>query len=241
MMKNNQELRFRDTRKFGTYELVKDTKQRFAKLGPEPLDDAFTVDVLRKRLDGRKTMLKPLLLNQSFVAGIGNIYADETLFDCRLHPERTADTLKSDEIASLHASIRKILQLGIDREGASVSTYVLPSGEKGSMQDTVMCFRRTGSPCFVCGEKIERIVLAQRSTHFCARCQSPSSDSGKRRKTSTPVRKTKSELIEELIDDDDDDDERIDELLATLHDDDSASDADDAEQAPQTKARKRKK
>ena len=168
---NGQQLRFQDERKFGTVGLYSNLDAIEAKLGPEPLEDAFTVDVLRQRLAGRKTKMKPLLLNQQFVAGIGNIYADEALFAAKIDPRRTADTLTEEEIGRLHAAIRKVLFLGVEREGASISSYIKPDGEKGNMQNAVMVFRRTGAPCYDCGTPIERIKLAQRSTHFCTRCQ----------------------------------------------------------------------
>lgn len=168
---NGDELRFRDVRKFGTVGLYSSLDTLDAKLGPEPLADAFTPDVLRERVGKRKSKLKPLLLDQKFVAGIGNIYADEALFTAGIDPRRTADTLTDDDIIRLHAAIRHVLQLGIEREGASIDTYVKPDGEKGEMQNAVLVFRRTGSPCYTCGTPIERIKLAQRSTHFCPNCQ----------------------------------------------------------------------
>jgi formamidopyrimidine-DNA glycosylase len=128
--------------------------------------------VLRARLANRKRVIKPLLLDQSFVAGIGNIYADEALFYAGIDPRRRSDTLTDDEIVRLHGSIRHVLQMGVDREGASISDYVKPDGEKGDMQNAVAVFRRTGMPCFTCGTPIERIKLQQRSTHFCPVCQS---------------------------------------------------------------------
>jgi formamidopyrimidine-DNA glycosylase len=168
---SGDELRFRDVRKFGTVGLYATLDALEAKLGPEPLADSFTVDVLRQRIGKRKTKLKPLLLDQSVVAGIGNIYADEALFVAKIDPRRSADTLTDDDIVRLHAAIRHVLQLGIDREGASIDSYVKPDGEKGDMQNAVLVFRRTGSPCYICSTPIERIKLAQRSTHFCPTCQ----------------------------------------------------------------------
>ncbi|MCB8942646.1 MAG: DNA-formamidopyrimidine glycosylase [Ardenticatenaceae bacterium] len=169
---NGQELRFRDTRKFGRVYLVHDPQELFGALGPEPLEDAFTVDMLRERLDGRSRTLKPLLLDQTFIAGVGNIYADEALFYAGLHPERKADSLTAAQTAALHTAIQKVLQLGIDREGASISDYIKPDGSKGDMQNAVAVFRRTGMPCHECGTPIRRIVLGGRSTHFCPNCQS---------------------------------------------------------------------
>jgi formamidopyrimidine-DNA glycosylase len=111
------------------------------------------------------------LLDQSFVAGVGNIYADEALFYAGLHPQRRANSLTADEIQALHAAIQKVLQLGIEREGASISTYIKPDGSKGEMQDAVAVYNRTGMPCYQCANPIQRIVLGGRSTHFCPHCQ----------------------------------------------------------------------
>ena len=171
ILDNGDELRFRDVRKFGTVALYSSLDPLEAKLGPEPLTDAFTPAVLRERIGKRKSKLKPLLLDQKFVAGVGNIYADEALFMAKLDPRRTADTLTNEDVNRLHAAIRHVLQLGIEREGASIDTYVKPDGQKGDMQNAVMVFRRTGSPCYTCSTPITRIKLAQRSTHFCPTCQ----------------------------------------------------------------------
>jgi formamidopyrimidine-DNA glycosylase len=168
---NGQELRFRDTRKFGRVYLVSDPAEIFGHLGPEPLENAFTAAVLQERLENRKRVLKPLLLDQTFVAGIGNIYADEALYYAGLHPERRADTLSLAEIKALHKAIQKVLKLGIEREGASIDRYVKPDGSKGDMQNAVAVFRRTGDPCYHCGTPIQRIKLGGRSTHFCPTCQ----------------------------------------------------------------------
>jgi formamidopyrimidine-DNA glycosylase len=169
---NGQELRFHDTRKFGRVYLVQDPASILGHLGPEPLESAFTVDVLRERLQNKRRVLKPLLLDQTFVAGIGNIYADEALYYAGLHPERRSDTLSPAEVEALHSAIQKVLNLGIEREGASIDKYVKPDGSKGDMQNAVAVFRRTGQPCYHCGTLIHRIKLGGRSTHFCPTCQS---------------------------------------------------------------------
>ena len=168
---NGQELRFRNPRKFGRVYLVQNKEEILGKLGPEPLEPSFTVDLLTKRLNGRSRQLKPLLLDQTFIAGVGNIYADEAAFDASLHPERHVDTLSPEEITALHHAIQKVLRLGIEREGASISQYIKPDGTKGEMQNAVMVFRRTGQPCYHCDTPIERIKLGGRSTHFCPNCQ----------------------------------------------------------------------
>ncbi|MEM7800822.1 MAG: zinc finger domain-containing protein, partial [Chloroflexota bacterium] len=158
-------------RKFGRIYLVKDPQQVLGKLGPEPLSDDFTLEVFHERIKNKSRVIKPLLLDQTFVAGVGNIYADESLFYAKIRPDRKADTLEKDEIEALYHAIRKALQLGIDREGASISNYVKPDGTKGDMQNAVNVFRRTGAPCYTCTGEIIRIVLGQRSTHYCPDCQ----------------------------------------------------------------------
>jgi formamidopyrimidine-DNA glycosylase len=168
---NGQELRFGDTRKFGRVYLVQDPEQILGKLGPEPLEADFTPTVLQERLNGRTRALKPLLLDQQVIAGVGNIYADEALFQAKLHPTRPANTLSNNELKALHEAIQKVLKLGIEREGASIDIYIKPDGTKGDMQNAVMVFHRTGEPCYECGRPVERIVLGGRSTHFCPNCQ----------------------------------------------------------------------
>lgn len=171
LLDDGRELRFRDPRKFGRVYLVRHPDEVLRPLGPEPLAEDFTAEVLVAMLDGRRRVLKPLLLDQTFIAGIGNIYADEALFAAGILPTRRSDTLTPEEIVRLHAAIRSVLETGIAREGASISSYVKPDGEKGDMQNAVAVFRRTGSPCYVCGGPIVRIVLGGRSTHFCPHCQ----------------------------------------------------------------------
>jgi formamidopyrimidine-DNA glycosylase len=168
---DGRELRFRNTRKFGRVYLVHDPQEVLGKLGPEPLEDDFTVEALRRRLAGKTRQLKPLLLDQTFIAGVGNIYADEALYHAGLHPLRRANTLSGDEIAALHAAIQRVLRMGIEREGASIDRYAKPDGTRGSMQDAVAVFQRTGATCYRCGTPIERIIVGGRSTHFCPVCQ----------------------------------------------------------------------
>lgn len=171
LLDNGRELRFRNMRKFGRVYLVQDADTILGKLGPEPLDDAFSPEVLRERLNGRSRAMKPLLLDQHFIAGVGNIYADEALFYSKIHPRRTADSLTKNEIKALYAAIQKVLTMGIEREGASIDLYTKPDGTRGDMQNAVAVFRRTGLPCYDCQTPIERIVMNSRSTHFCPNCQ----------------------------------------------------------------------
>jgi formamidopyrimidine-DNA glycosylase len=168
---NGQALRFRDIRKFGRVYLVRDPQEILGHLGTEPLEPNFTVPVLQERLQNRKRLLKPLLLDQTFIAGIGNIYADEALFHASLHPARRTDTLSAGEVSALHKAILHVLQEGIAREGASISLYVKPDGERGDMQNAVAVFRRTGELCYRCGNRIDRMKLGGRSTHYCPICQ----------------------------------------------------------------------
>ncbi len=169
---DGQELRFNNMRKFGRVYLVEDADQVLGRLGPEPLDDDFTPQLLTTLLARRSGALKPLLLNQGFVAGLGNIYADEALFVAGLHPQRRANTLTNEEIERLHQAIRRVLRRGIEEQGTTFDgLYRKTDGEPGQHQDNLMVFRRNGGPCPRCGETIQRIVVGGRGTHFCPRCQ----------------------------------------------------------------------
>ncbi len=165
-------LRFSDQRKFGRVWLVTDTQRVLHRLGPEPLDADFTPAVLAAALAGRRASIKAMLLDQSIVAGVGNIYADEALFLARIRPTRTGGSLSAAEVAALCQAVGTVLTQGIEMRGSSLQNYTPPTGEKGSFQDLHKVFRRTGQPCPVCGCPIERIKLVQRSTHFCPHCQS---------------------------------------------------------------------
>jgi formamidopyrimidine-DNA glycosylase len=169
---NAHQLRFSDARKFGRVYLVEDVETVTGALGPEPLSEEFTLDVFRERLAKRKGVVKPLLLNQTFVAGLGNIYADESLHRARIHPTRTADSLKPGEIEALWRGIRQALSDGLAREGASINWYRKPDGTKGSAQTALLVYGRAGQPCQTCqGAVVQKMVLGQRATHFCPNCQ----------------------------------------------------------------------
>ncbi|HLF25378.1 MAG TPA: bifunctional DNA-formamidopyrimidine glycosylase/DNA-(apurinic or apyrimidinic site) lyase [Anaerolineae bacterium] len=165
---DGRQLRFNDTRKFGRIYWVADSEEVTGRLGPEPLNDEFTLDAFRQRLTGRAGRLKPLLLNQTFIAGLGNIYVDEALWLARLHPLRRADSLNSTEVRALYRAIRTALHDGIQRNGASFD-WVYPAGE---YQHHFRVYDRAGKPCRRCRQPIQRIVVGQRGTHFCAQCQS---------------------------------------------------------------------
>jgi formamidopyrimidine-DNA glycosylase len=194
---DGRQLRYRDVRKFGRIGLweggglVRRTATKrawkrkraaeakapyrvgdvFGRHGPEPLATTFTAARLAERLRGRSARLKTLLLNQSFIAGVGNIYADEALWRARLHPLRTADSLTPNEVARLHRAIRSVLRQGISNRGTSFGDYVGADDQPGDNAEKLSVYQRTGEPCLRCGRPIERIVVGQRSTHFCPRCQ----------------------------------------------------------------------
>lgn len=174
---DGRELRFRDPRKFGRWHLLNEAGALLGALGPEPLEAAFTPAILAGQLAGRSRPLKPLLLDQHVVAGLGNIYVDEALWEARLHPRRRGDTLRSAEIARLHAAIRCVLTRGIAAGGTTLgrgqANFYSVAGHRGRHQDGLQVFRRTGEPCPRCAGPITRLVVEQRSTHLCVRCQPP--------------------------------------------------------------------
>lgn len=168
---NDHQLRFSDSRKFGKLYLTTDTQAFFAHIGPEPLSDAFTIPDFSARLTHHHKAIKALLLDQSFIAGVGNIYADEALFRANIHPQTPANQLSETQIVLLYQSIREALLMGIDHEGASINWYRKPDGTKGESQDHFLVYGRDNQPCVVCGTSIHKIRVAQRGTHFCPTCQ----------------------------------------------------------------------
>lgn len=170
---DGRHLVFSDPRKFGRIVLTtrEELPALFAQLGPEPLDARFTPAVLARQLTGRNRAIKALLLDQSVVAGLGNIYADEALFRARLHPLRPGGSLSQAEIGALHAAIQETLRLGIEHGGTTFGRHRDAFNEAGRNLDYLNVYRRTGEPCPRCGTPIERTVVTQRGTHFCPRCQ----------------------------------------------------------------------
>lgn len=166
-----KQLRFSDSRKFGKVYLTDDTQKLLGHLGPEPLTDEFTLDVFRSRLDGRSKIIKSLLLDQTFVAGIGNIYADEALFHAGIHPTVKSNQLTDQDTELLHQTIRDVLNAGIKHEGASISWYRKPDGSKGNSQNHFYVYGQSDQPCQTCGTIINKIRVAQRGTHYCPNCQ----------------------------------------------------------------------
>lgn len=162
---------FRDVRKFGKVRLLPASQSdpRLDKLGVDALD--FTGEDLWQATRGRKVAIKNLLLSQSVVAGIGNIYADEALFLARVRPTRRASKVTRVECGRLVDAAQRVLLRSIETGGSSISDYVAPDGEDGGYQDERRAYARTGEPCLDCGTRIKRTVLAQRGTHYCPSCQ----------------------------------------------------------------------
>jgi formamidopyrimidine-DNA glycosylase len=170
-LSNGRRFVFSDRRRLGKMWLVEDADTVVSKLGPEPLDRRFTPSVLRQRLNRHHIPIKAALLDQHIVAGIGNMYADEALFAARIHPLRRADELSAKEVQTLHNSIRQILRTAIDSKGASVDSYVRPEGELGTAHFDFKVAHKGGEPCPVCGGVVERLVVQNRGTYFCPKCQ----------------------------------------------------------------------
>ncbi len=169
---------FCDPRRFGTGLLLPNADARYsyldARLGPEPLDpEAFTDDVLRDVLRGREAPVKGLLLDQAKIAGIGNIYADESLFRAGIHPARPGRLVKPSQIGPLRAGIVESLELGIASGGASIDDFRHLDGAQGSFQNDFLVHRRAGLPCPDCGAEIRKLVVAGRGTYVCEVCQPP--------------------------------------------------------------------
>lgn len=168
-------LMFIDPRKFGRWVLTDDLESALAGLGPEPLSGDFTADGFAARIRRFRRQIKPLLLDQSFVAGIGNIYADEALWGARIHPCRLSSDLTPADVKRLYRSIRTVLSQGIRNRGTSLGrgkpNFKSAGGRHGSNQSYLKVFRRAGMPCPRCGTTLRRMVVGQRGTHVCPLCQ----------------------------------------------------------------------
>ncbi len=169
-------LYFNDQRKFGWVRLVPTAEvpmiDFMQRVGPEPLSDEFTWEVMRDRLQRRKnTNIKAALLDQSVLAGVGNIYADESLWGAKIHPTTLVRNISDDQIRLLHKALRDVLQLSIDKGGSSDRHYVDAEGKRGSYLTFANVFRREGQPCPRCGTIIEKSRVAGRGTHTCRQCQ----------------------------------------------------------------------
>ena len=162
-------LLYDDPRQFGCIEFSEEFPKRVARLGPEPLEVDF--DAFAAAMKKRKTRIKSLLLNQTFLRGLGNIYADEALFRAGIHPLAVAGRIRSDRARKLYDAIGAVLTEAIAAGGSSISDYVDAEGRKGFFQISHRVYQRTGEPCVVCGTPIRRVIVTQRSSHFCPKCQ----------------------------------------------------------------------
>ncbi len=165
----NGALLYDDVRQFGRIEWSENLPGRVARLGPEPLEVGF--DDFFAMLRPRNSRIKPLLLNQAFLRGLGNIYTDEALFRARIHPRAAASRLSRPRARRLYDAIREVLASAIENRGSSVSDYVDAEGRRGAFQSLHQVYGKEGRPCPRCGSPIRRIVVAQRGTHYCPRCQ----------------------------------------------------------------------
>ena len=177
---NGSDVAYRDVRRFGTWELLEpgELESYFAsrRLGHEPLERAFTAVALGRAFAGRRAPVKAALLDQRAAAGVGNIYADEALWYARIHPLTPAGALGESQLKELRRGIRKALELGIERQGATLRDYRRADGERGRMQHEFRVYGRAGEPCPRCGTPIEKIRAGGRGTWFCPACQSAPED-----------------------------------------------------------------
>jgi len=169
------ELRFHDTRKFGRFTLTQMPREILDRIGIEPLDKTFTRRRFIELLKGKKRQIKPLLLDQTFVAGLGNIYVDEALWEARIHPQRVSHSLSERETSDLHRAIPHVLKKGLRNMGTTLGTgegnFYSVGSRRGRNADELNVFRRTGEGCPRCGAAIERLMVGQRSSHICPECQ----------------------------------------------------------------------
>jgi formamidopyrimidine-DNA glycosylase len=160
-----------DKRRFARTWLANNEAEATPILGPEPLVRDFTYDVFLSRLKGRKAPIKAVLLDQKVIAGVGNMYADEALYSAKIHPLRTPDSLSSAESRRLYKSIIDVLRTAIGNKGASIESYVRPHGDLGTAHYEFRVAHQRGKTCPVCGTAVKRIVVRNRGTYFCPKCQ----------------------------------------------------------------------
>ncbi len=166
-------LLFCDMRRFGYMEIVNkdELERKFGSFGPEPLSTDFTLRVFQKIVAAKKTNIKALLMNQKYIAGIGNIYADEILFEAKINPRRIAGSLSEDEVEAIYKAIKKILRKAVTNRGTTFSDYVDVEGNGGGFQKYLKVYGREGEKCAGCEGRVQKVRLAGRGTHFCPRCQ----------------------------------------------------------------------
>ena len=162
-------LLYHDMRKFGRWQWSERLPERLRELGPEPLE--ITLEDFAKRIRSRHAMVKAVLLDQEFLRGLGNIYADEALFRARLHPKANTAKIGAKRAGRLHAAIRDVLTEAIAQGGSTIINYVDSEGAQGYFQLQTYVYGKTGEPCKVCRGKIRRTLVASRSTHYCSKCQ----------------------------------------------------------------------
>ncbi|MCK4716328.1 MAG: bifunctional DNA-formamidopyrimidine glycosylase/DNA-(apurinic or apyrimidinic site) lyase [Candidatus Marinimicrobia bacterium] len=169
------DLHFHNTRKFGRMYLINNPDLILGKLGPEPQADTFTAEIFKKRIQSKNRQLKPLLLDQTFIAGLGNIYVDEALWEAKLHPQQIASRLSGKKLEALYHAIRFVLQKGIDNLGTTLgngkSNFYSTGQRRGRNAEQLNVFHRTDQPCPRCNTSIVQIIVGQRSTHICPKCQ----------------------------------------------------------------------
>ncbi|MBT2660524.1 DNA-formamidopyrimidine glycosylase [Bacillus sp. ISL-45] len=169
------QLRYKDVRKFGTMHLYEKGKefetQPLADLGPEPFSENFTVEWLSEKLKKTNRKIKPALLDQKILVGLGNIYVDEALFRAKIHPERIANSLSPEEEAVLYREIVSTLSEAVEKGGSTIRSYVNSQGQIGMFQLQLYAYGRRGEPCKVCGTPLEKTVVGGRGTHYCPSCQ----------------------------------------------------------------------
>ena len=175
VFKDNSALRYNDVRKFGRMQLIKTGSERektgIGKLGVEPNSAAFTVSYLQNGLARKKKNIKNTLLDQSIVAGLGNIYVDEVLWETKIHPLSQANAIPAEKIAQLHDNINSLIELAIAERGTTVHTYLDANGKTGGFQKMLQVYGHKGEPCVRCGTPLEKIKVNGRGTTFCPKCQ----------------------------------------------------------------------
>ena len=172
---DNSALRYNDVRKFGRMQLIKTGTERektgISKLGAEPNSAAFTVSYLQNGLARKKKNIKNTLLDQSIVAGLGNIYVDEVLWETKIHPLSQANTIPAEKVAQLHDNINSLIELAIAERGTTIHTYLDANGKTGGFQKMLQVYGHKGEPCVRCGTPLEKIKVNGRGTTFCPKCQ----------------------------------------------------------------------
>jgi len=172
---DNRSLWFHDTRKFGRFYLTRQPDFLLGSLGPEPMSPQFKALTLHRLLSSRDRQIKPLLLDQTAIAGLGNIYVDEALWSAKIHPQKKASTLSDEQVRSLHRAIRHVLRQGLKHAGTTLGNglgnFYSIGREQGQNRNHLKVFRRTGSPCPRCRDSIVKLRVGQRGTHICPSCQ----------------------------------------------------------------------